>query len=187
VYTTLNAAGTVPTSTDTIAAERAGSSDYLVYDDFVIASGATIRTISWQGSRVTTEALQRFYVAIMADSGAEGRDRYPIRQYANQRPVALWSATYPASQVNERLEMTITCGYPANPLQCGYYDYSVGLTMPFVASPGTRYWVMIQSEFDATRPLVFFWRKGTRDNGFSTSGTYASTTFPWDMAFALRP
>jgi hypothetical protein len=34
---------------------------------------------------------------------------------------------------------------------------------------------------------VFFWRKGTRDNGFSTSGTYASTTFPWDMAFALRP
>jgi hypothetical protein len=180
VYTTLNAAGTVTGSLDVVWSERAGS-DRQVYDDFVIAGGATIRTISWQGRRDAARPITRIYVAIMADGG----DRHPARQYADQRPVALWSATYAADQVNERLEVSVACEN-APQTQCGYYDYSVGMMTPFVATAGTRYWLMIQAESSLAQETGFCWRKGTRDNGFST-GNIAGTTHPWDMAFALRP
>jgi hypothetical protein len=131
--------------------------------------------------RYSGTTLSSFYVAIMADGG----DRHPVRQYANERPVALWSATYSADQVNERLEVSRACENTSR-AQCGYYDYSVGMTTPFVAAAGTRYWVMIQSESPYGQGTGFCWRKGTRDNSFAT-GNLAGTTFPWDMSFALRP
>lgn len=183
VYSTLNAAGTVTGSADVVWSERIGPNDRQVYDDFVIAGGATIRTIAWQGRRFAAEKPQRFYVAIIADNGV----RNPIEAWAwsGERPVAIWSATYEMAQVTETIELTRACE-SAPQTQCAYSDYAVGMATPFTAAPGMRYWVMIQAESSMQQNPRFSWRKGTRDNNFST-GNLAGTTFPWDMAFALRP
>jgi hypothetical protein len=179
-FSTLNAPGTVVGTNDTASSERTTAFDRQVYDDFVIASGATIRTIAWQGKRAAG-ATPTFYVAIMPDGG----DNFPVRQYVNDRPVALWSASYTGAEVEERFETSSTCeGKPQE--QCGYYDYAAVVAIPFVAKPGTKYWLMIQSDFTNAQGAGFKWRKGTGDNGFST-GNLAGTTAPWDMAFALKP
>ena len=186
VYSTLKG----PNSTeqfgaDLVGATRAGSGtfDGQVYDDFVIPNGATIRTISWQGVRTAAGPPLRFYVAFIADNG----DRRPRLEWVDYRPVPLWSFTYAMAQVSERLEVSLPC--PNSPqVQCGYYDYAVGLATPFVAAPGTKYWLMIQGEIDFGAVNGFSWRKGIRDNSWSLPGPqYANTTFPWDMSFALRP
>lgn len=183
IYSTLNPAGTVTGSLDVVWSERVGATDRQVYDDFVIDAGATIRAISWQGMRWVRATTPRFYVAFMADGG---NNRYPsLQSPSNQRPAALWSVTFRADQVAETLEVSRACDNSPM-VQCGFYDYSVALEAPFVAAPGTRYWVMIQSEQAIGQESGFSWRKGTRDNSFST-GNLAGITFPWDMAFALRP
>jgi hypothetical protein len=182
VFSTLNAPNTiVGGGVDIVAAERAYPTDRQVYDDFVIPGGATIRTISWQGHRFLSASPSRIFVAFMADAGGRG----PVPGASDGHSPNLWSAMYAFAEVNERLERTQACAN-APQQQCGYFDYSVGMRTPFIAAAGTRYWLMIQADNDPQKLTGFYWRKGTRDNGFST-GNLADTTFPWDMAFALRP
>jgi hypothetical protein len=69
---------------------------------------------------------------------------------------------------------------------CAYYDYMAVLPMPFAMTAGTRYWLLIRADIEATgRP--WGWRVGGPDNGISATATPNSGMFtePRDLAFSL--
>ena len=182
IHDTLNATGSAATA-DGVWSERSGGDDRQVYDDFVSPTAATIRIVAWQGIRPTAHAPTRFYLSFIADNGG-----FPLRQVDETnsgRPKALSSSTFSIDQVNERLGVTRACDNSPQE-QCGSYDYSVILIPPFGGTAGTRYWLLIQAESPLNSRSGWSWRKGHTDNGFSTSNI-AGSTFPWDLAFALRP
>jgi len=180
VHDTLNATASFE-GLDGVWSELSGGSDRQVYDDFVSPTGASIRTVAWQGIRPTARPPARFYVAFIADN-----DGVLVRQYdaATGRLWALLAATYRIDQVNERLGATQAC-YNTPQEQCGSYDYSVTLTTPFTTTAGTRYWLLVQAESPLGALSGWSWRKGQTDNGFSLSNIAGLRSF-WDLAFALR-
>jgi hypothetical protein len=155
--------------------------DRMAFDDFQLSSQTSIWGISWQGTRSTSVRPVNIHLSFIPDNGSQS----PVWTAGPDfRPRALWSATYPIDQVNERLEHSQACA--SSPQQtCGYYAYSVTMTTPFTAEAGTRYWLLIQAESPPTYTTTGWqWRKGTPDNNFSRT-SLAGTTFPWDFAFAL--
>jgi len=165
------------------SSELSGAYDQHVFDDFVSPRAATIRTVAWQGTRPTTRPPAKFFVAFVADAGG-----FPLRQQidpATGRVRALAWGIYSLDETNERLGTTQACGYTP-PEQCGWYDYSVTLPVPFATVAGQRYWLLIQAESPGASMSGWAWRRGQPDNALSVS-SIAGLTMPWDHAFALRP
>jgi len=181
VHDTLNPTPSVA-SLDAMQSEASGALDREVYDDFVSPSAATIRTIAWQGIRPTARPLASFYIAFIADNNGYIRWEYDS---TTGRQKALYATRVSIDQVNERLGLTKACD-TAPQQQCGSYDYSVTLPALFVATAGTRYWLLIQAETPFNSESGWLWRKGQPDNSFAMTNV-ANTLFPWDFAFALRP
>jgi hypothetical protein len=182
IHDTLNASGSAATI-DAVWSERSGGSDRQVYDDFASPADAAIRILAWQGIRPTAYPPTGFYISFIADSGG-----FALRQPDDTnsgRPRALYATTYAIDQVNERLGVTQACDNSPQQ-QCGSYDYSVTLPSPFRVSAGTRYWLLIQAESPLNALSGWSWRKSQAGNRFSMSNI-AGTTFPCDLAFALRP
>jgi hypothetical protein len=182
LHDTLNPAG-AGLNLEGVLSEKSGALNQQVFDDFESPRGATIRGISWQGAHRVGIVPSRWYVAFIADNGS----RFPLLQPDEGntgRAKALYAATVSSDQVPERLDVTFTCTNRPQE-QCGVYDYSATLTVPFTIRSTGRYWLCIQVESPFDAPAGWLWRKGARDNAFSTS-TIANTTFPWDFAFSLR-
>ncbi len=181
IHDTLNAVESAA-SANTFSSELSGAYDREVYDDFVSATAATIRTVAWQGARPTARPPSSFYVAFIADNNGYVRWEYDS---STGRQKALFATTYSIDQVNERLSVTQPCdGAPQT--QCGGYDYSVTLPAPFVTTAGSRYWLLIQAVSPLNAQTGWAWQKGQPDNRFSMSNI-ANSIFTWDFAFALRP
>ena len=182
IHDTLNATGNFGAN-DFVWSERSGGEDRQVYDDFVSATSAAIRTIAWQGIRPTMRPPASFHISFIADDGG-----FILRRPDNTnsgRPGALYGATFPVAQVNEQLGVTRACDNSPQQ-QCGSYDYTVTLAAPFRTTAGTRYWILIQAESPLGSLSGWSWRKGQTANSFSMSNL-ANTLFTWDFAFALRP
>src|SRR5262249_58536788 len=68
IHDTLNATGNFD-ALDFVSSERTGGFDQQAYDDFVSPTIATIRTIVWQGIRLTARPPSGFYISFIADNG----------------------------------------------------------------------------------------------------------------------
>lgn len=181
VHDTLNPPGGA-SNADGATSERSGAFDRQTYDDFVSPAATRVRMIGWQGIRAVAQPVTSFFVAFVADNS--GFPRLEPDAGNTGRPRALYIATFPVAQLNERLDVTQAC--TNSPLQqCGLYDYSVTLTTPFDVAAGTRYWLLIQAETPATASAAWAWRRGTADN--QRAGTnIAGTIHLFDLAFSLR-
>ena len=181
VHDTLNAAGG-RSNMEFYQSERSGPTDRQLYDDFVSSTAATIRTVAWQGGySPSTPVATSFFLAFIADNGGFPRMEADVNNPG--RSNALYSATYAASQVSERLDAVLPCTNSNQ--QCGLYNDSVTLMRPFTVVAGTRYWLLIQADVPFGAPGSWGWRRGTPDN--QRGGTnIAGTTLSFDLAFSLR-
>lgn len=182
VHDTMNAPGGA-SNTEFFQTMRPGGGDRQYYDDFISQTAATIRTVTWQGGYApSTPAATSFYVAFIADDGS-GFPRLEPDAGNTGRARALYSATFPVGQTNERLDAVVPCTNDNR--QCGLYTYSVTLATPFAAAAGVRYWFCVQADVPASSDVSWGWRRGTPDNQRSRSNI-AGVTHSWDLAFSLR-
>ena len=141
---------------------------YTAFDDFTLATGASITGVQWQGSYSATPV-------------------YPITQFE----IIFWSnnaglpgqalATYDISGNGGEQFVTRDSN--------GYYecDYGVGLPTAFAASPNTTYWLSIQPTVNG--PPQWYWSSGTGGDGWSAEIIRSVSPNPsraqGDSAFSL--
>ena len=182
VHDTLNPPGGI-SNTDFYEAMRSGGADRMFTDDFVSPTTIVIRTVMWQGGyQPSASVATSFYVSIGVDNGS-GFPRAEPNPGNTGRPIGVYNATYPVSQVQETVDAVVPC--PNSNRQCGLYNYTLMLTTPFTASAGVRYWLTIQADVPFPSPGSWGWRRGTPHNQRSLSNI-AGATHPFDFAFALR-
>jgi hypothetical protein len=153
------------------------------WDDFTSATAATIRAASWQGGYCNRKGPGlplfgppradsiAFHVSFFHDDNGRPQD------YAPQYEVTLSSA-----EAHEQLAFDSV----RSDADCAYFDYTAVLPTPFAVTAGTRYWLLIRADLEATGS-PWGWRVGRSNNGISVSGTPNSGMFtvPRDLAFSL--
>jgi hypothetical protein len=172
-----------------VSSQRGGGFETAVVDDFVSPATTEIRAVQWQGIYVPPRqaGATRFELAFLPDNGV-GTSPLPHADPATPgRTVSLYRAFFSIADVNERLDVFVTCANST--VQCGFYDYSVTLPTPFAVTKGVRYWLFIQAEvpftFDFNARVNWAWRIGLPDNQRASS-SIANATLLTDFAFALR-
>ena len=144
-------------------------------DNFTLTQGGVVTNVTWQGSYQDFVNSQNpaapntvsFDIAFWADA-------------SGQPGASLLSQTIAYASVTATL-----VGFSATGLNV--FDYQVALPTPFLAQPGTTYWLSIFSNSSSFSPL-WGWRSGSGGDGltfqqnFSTGG---STLTGPDRAFAL--
>ncbi len=156
------------------------------FDDFTLSNGGSVRIVSWQGaycrqtanSASPSPTTSNFVVSIYSDASGRPNNSTNLR-----------TATFTASQANEKLDKTVAslpCGPAAN-TTWALYSYSATLPSAFTAAAGTKYWLSIVAT-TPTYDVIWGWRDGTANNNLSLQlfqGAY--TTVAVDRAFALAP
>ena len=154
-----------------------------VFDDFVFAAGANIRTVAWQGIYCVETAN--------APAPAPTASAFVVTFYADQsgqpnRQAPLFTTTVPIAQTNETLDRTqanLNCG--TTPTTWAFYSYSVTLPNTFGAAANTRYWLSVQAVTPSFQTF-WGWRDGTPDNRTSLQLVNGNIiTWPVDRAYGL--
>jgi hypothetical protein len=182
--TTLNPTGSSINLEARTSHTRVGTPDITMFDDFLFTGGSSLQDVAWQGiyCRAVLDApapvpvATGFTVSFHADIAG-----------VPDTTAALQSETFTLAQVGETFDQNLqtTCG--TTPTTWGFYDYSVTLSNPFVAAPGTRYWLSVVAHLPAT-DLFWGWRRGTTAVGGSLQLMQGQwTTYPADRAFSLAP
>jgi len=136
------------------------------YDDFTLPGAAIVDDVHWQGGYFnpgTQGAITAFTITFWSDN-------------AGQPGVALLAETIPGT-ANET--------FVGNQLFGPIYNYSVNLTVPFLATGGTQYWLSIVPTM--TLPPQWGWHTGTGGDGFAFQDFFATRSrLPnVDFAYAL--
>ena len=148
---------------------------FRTFDNFTLIQGGLVTGVTWQGSYQDFVNFQNpaapntvsFDIAFWADA-------------AGQPGSSLLSQNVAYGSVTATL-VGIT------PTNLNVFNYQVTLPTPFLAQPGTTYWMSIFSNSSSFNPL-WGWRSGSGGDGltfqqnFSTGGT---TLLPPDRAFSL--
>lgn len=186
--TSLNAAGAsggIEARTSQ-APTAAGAAPSTVFDDFRLASAASVSSIAWQGiycvqtngSPAPAATASQFIVAIYADTAGRPNLAAPL--------TTVTVTATAAGQTFERNFSGLSCGSATN-TTWALYDYSVSLPAPLAVAANTTYWVSVQA-ITPSYDVYWGWRAGTADNNLSLSrflGVY--DTYTLDRAYALRP
>jgi hypothetical protein len=156
-----------------------------VFDDFTLTTGASLRTVAWQGIYCVEQAN--------APAPAPHATAFVLSFYADQngqpnRAQALYEVTVPLSGVNETLDRTqanLNCG--TTPTTWALYSYSTTLPSAFGATANVRYWISIRAVTPSFQTF-WGWRDGMPDNRSSLQLVNGSMqTWPVDRAYSLAP
>ena len=172
------------------------------FDDFIVTTSTSIRTVEWQGFYCNTaftcneipEPVATSFIIRLAPNEADWQRPSFDAMRAPETSGASQVTTVPISAVRQRLEFTrmdAACGVRNGGDPAAYYRFSADLPNPYAVTAGEQYWIAIHAVMPAVR-VSWCWRFGRQDNTYSIfwlnsspiSGTL--TTFFADRAFALR-
>ena len=172
------------------------------FDDFIVATSTSIRTVEWQGFYCNTaftgneipEPVATSFIIRLAPNEADWQRPSFDAMRAPETTGTPQVTAVPVSAVRQRFEFTrmdAPCGARNGGDPAAYYRFSTDLPNPYAVTAGERYWIAIHAVMPAVR-VSWNWRFGMQDNTYSiywlnssaASGTL--TTFFADRAFALR-
>jgi hypothetical protein len=139
------------------------------YDNFTIAGGATITDVTWQGLTFNPATMNPnitgFTVEFWSNNPAGGG-----------QPGTSLGSTHIAGNAGQTFVGLEAGLFPT-------YNYSASVT-PFVAMPGTQYWLSIVP--DLTFPPQFGWHSGTGGDGRAVQDFQGvRSILTSDLAFSL--
>lgn len=144
----------------------AGGSGFRAYDDFTLASAATITSVTWQGIYIPSSST--------AVAPAPDTTSWSIGFFADSSDFpsgSLYGATLPAASVTTTLIGPSTFGtQPVN-----LYSFTATLPGGFAAAAGTKYWFSPLSLAPSFNPF-FSWSASTAVYDGLTAQTYSGGT-----------
>ena len=153
-----------------------------VWDDFVAATSAEVRTVKWQGGYCDPQyqpppAVTRSYRITFSDDGPNGP---LVRTVVGAAPLS--DVTLTPAEIREE---PINAGQMgcSDPGPHAYYQYTATLPAPVKVTEGRRYWIKIVVDVGASN-VGWGWRAGTRDNAYALNQN-AGGSWSSDMAFSL--
>lgn len=158
------------------------------WDDFTSATTATIRAVSWQGGYCGLRGPGR--PPSVGPPRAASTSAFQVWFYpdVNGRPQSFGPPLYGVTLTSAEAHEQFAFDSVRSEADCAYYDYTAVLPMPFPATAGTRYWLLIRADKGETG-IFWGWRVGRLDNSISAHGALNGgiRTQPRDLAFSLHP
>lgn len=148
-----------------------------VYDDFTLASTATIGSVSWVGSIIAAEGVTPtgFTIDIFGNSTTSCPD-------GGATCPDTGSLLYTTTVSGDAGQTSLGDDFFGNPT----YSYAYSDPVDFTATGGTEYWISIV----ASVPLSgsdWVWESGTGGDGYSYQDLFGTTTeISVDEAFSLN-
>ena len=155
------------------------------YDNFSLPQLTLIDGVNWQG----------FYLDFVTPGNnppAPDAIFWEISFWSDfngQRDALLYSQTLPAANVQTTVLGTTSFDLPP-PVPVVLFNFEADLPTPFLANPGTTYWLSVTSYSPNVNPVGWSWFQGTGGDGITIQEAYpGGFRFPpreGDRAFSLE-